>query len=236
MSITYGNKSLYDVGYWEDLRVTSQDVKGIGLNQPVWIRVGDSGVPIASDYAVEFNRDDDHYGKIPTGTNYEFDNTSFSIAFLIKPYIVDNDNMRIIYKAGTWDIGVNDQKLKVRMFGKDTIECSILPFETNCIVVNWEYVAGDCTLTIYNNNKLQAEYIWLNTTSSDTVRDIYIMSRSSSKSHLSGIMDELRIFSHILSDSQIAEFYNAGASTISALAGATELGRYHFNENSGSTV
>jgi len=236
MTISASPESLYINGYWEDLRVTAQDFKTTGLQSPIWARVGDSGDPISSDYAIEFNRNNNEYGKIPASANYEFDNTSFAIAFLINPYITDNDNQRIIYKSGTWDIRVDDQKLKIRMFGKDTIECNILFFETNCIVINWEYDAGDCYLEIYNNNKLHAEYEWLNSSSNDNIRDIFLMCRRSGRNHLSGKIDELRIFNHILSNSQIAEFYNNGAGTTSSLTGATEIGCYHFNENTGNTV
>jgi len=237
MTISNSCKSLYDVGFWEDLRVTAQDVKGSGIIQPVWGKVGDSGDPVASDYAVDFDKDNGEYGKIAGTTNYEFDNTSFSIAFLLNPKITNNDSQKIIYKAyNCWDIYIDDQKLKIKMFGKDTVECQILPFETNCIVVNWEYVAGDCILEVFNNGVMLAEYNWDSTTSSDRANDIYLMCRRSGRNHLSGVLDELRIFPHILNDTQISEYCNARAGTTDSLTGATPLGVYHFNENTGTTV
>jgi hypothetical protein len=224
-------------GYWDTLSIVPQVTTATGNLNPVWGRVNDSGGANSLNYAIKCDRNSSQYGRIFSSSNYAFDNSSFALAFIYKPTSNEDTRMNLIKKGSIWDVHVLNRQLRASFFDTALHYADLHSQESNFIIVNFTYDAGDITLDVYNNNKLILQNTATGVDTADPGTDnIYVMTSSSSYYKCTGIFDEFRLYNHTLSESQRREFYNSGAGTIDPLTGATPVGVYHFEENTGTTV
>jgi len=224
--------------YWDDLRVSANDVILAGVNPPEWKQVVNDGAGGAS-YAVQLDGST-QYGTVGDYAGLDVDaNGHLTVETWFSADTVTGFRP-IVYRSGYVQVQIRNGRIRVAMEGSGFQQTGVVTLSgvTHHLVVVLEKSGSDTNCTVYMDNVVVDSFVFVGTVFGTQTTDLLIGTNGTQ--YYNGIIDETVLYNVALTASQVTERWNSGAGTQTVPTGVTKasdvIAMFHYDEGTGSTV
>lgn len=208
---------------WDDLLVPLSATSAFGANPPRLLKLADTGETLPG-YALYFSGSGS-YATLPNFGNFS---ASYTVSFWAKSDYTGGTARTLIEKPSAFRIRLRSAALRVSIGGSaEQVVSAWVAGARNFVVVTVDVVAG--VAQVYVNNNLETTFSATAAASTDIVELI--------ASNLDCLLNEVRFYQAVLSESQIDELWADGIGTTDEPVGVPALmAGYHCNAGSGTNL
>ena len=228
------NKTIYLTGSaraWDDLRVPVTSTNASGSNPPQFAffkNNGGSFVGKARKYDGVID-----YDSLPAVKNLFFSQGGFAVAFWMIPEPGMSPDAKILYKKGSWNIAIQNNKIRVYLEGHEVFLSSTeLNLGTrNLVVMNVQVNAQNINLRLLINNQIAGNVVldgsWTDVSAPLLIGRADIRSNGS---NYKGTLDQLMFWKKNLNTAETDSLWNRGRGTESLIGSSALTAVFNFNE------